>query len=238
MEKSDYMHRKGVMRRIANESRMQVYGDDLYLTYKDAIGALEKKIVEHLIGEEGQDQSGALITLETMKSVETLESRETLMEIIGDGIPFLVTRYDTTMGVNVNLRGLTPSKVWGYSGLREFVFKGTRYHCVYHAKNVRSAGWQYEDTGDYYHSIGGIHSWEDVGNRIRIYMKHGENIVCFESEPKNHPRDLLSRDVVLYRPRLRGVMAYAGTSTVSQRPASRTTPTFSRCGKTYIYTGR
>lgn len=216
MNKSDYMHRKGVMRRIAKEPRMEVFGQDMYLTYKDAIGALEKKIVEHLIGEEGQDLSGALITLETMKGVETLESRETLMEIIGDGIPFNVTRYDQSMGVAVTLRGLMPSKVWGYSGLKEFTFKGTRYHSIYHAKNVRSTGWQYEDSGDYYHSLGGIQSWEDMGNRIRIYMKHGENVVCFESEPNNHPRDLLSRDVVLYRPQLRGVMAYAGTSTVSQ----------------------
>lgn len=216
MDKSDYMHRKGVMRRLAKEPRMEVFDQDMYLTYKDAIGALEKKIIEHLVGEDGQDQAGALITLETMKGVETLESRETLMEIIGDGVPFNVTRYGQSRGVAVTLRGLMPSKVWGYSGLKEFTFKGTRYHSIYHAKNVRSTGWQYEDSGDYYHSIGGIHSWEDMGNRIRIYMKHGENVVCFESEPNNHPRDLLSRDVVIYRPRLRGLMAYAGTSTVSQ----------------------
>lgn len=216
MNKTEYMNRKGIMRRTIKEQRMQVFGDDLYLSYKDTVSALEKQILEYLVGEECLDQSTALITLGNMKECELLSYRETLMEIIGDGLPFLVTRYDKTMGVQLTLKGLTASKEWGYSGLSEFVFKGVYYRRVNVGTNIKPNGWVYEDTGDYFHSIGGIYGWEDMGSRIRIYMKHGDKITCLVSEPHKHPRDLLSRSVVVHRPKTVRTMGYAGTSTVSQ----------------------
>lgn len=215
MKHTEYTARRNGMLRAVSEPRMEVYGDQLYITYKDAVTALSKQISQYLIEEEGMDASGAAIEYEKMSQIELLEHRELLMEIIGDGLPFLVTRYMTDRGIQLNLLGLMPSKTWGYSGLREFVFKGVRYHSVYYGSKVKSAGWQYEDTSDYYHSIGGILSWEDMGSHIRIYMKHGDNVACFKSEYHKHPRAKLSRSVVVSRPHIRGVMAYAGTSTVS-----------------------